>query len=64
MNPTPRPSETELTDRLCSLVAEQNEIIREQAHIITQLAGDNPMGCRIQTVSLEYQQLAGDTREI
>lgn len=57
-------SSTELTDRLCAIVAEQNSIIQEQAHIITQLEGENPMSRRIQTVTLEYQQLAGDTREV
>jgi hypothetical protein len=56
-------SETELLDRLCAIVAEQNSIIQAQAHIITQLQGDNPTAPRIQSVTLTCRELTGNLLE-
>lgn len=60
MNPSL--SETEIIDRLCAITAEQNSIIQKQAHIIGQLHGVNPLEPDIRRVTLEYQELAGNTR--
>lgn len=61
MNPSL--SETEIIDRLCAISAEQNDIIRQQAHIIAQLHGVNPLEPDIRRVTLECQELTGNIRE-
>ena len=57
MTPPSPLDEPFLTDRLCYIIAEQNEIIKEQANTIAQLDAINPMAERIRKVDVLNREM-------
>lgn len=60
MTPPSPLDEPFLTDRLCYIIAEQNEIIKEQASTIAQLDAINPMAERIREVDVLNREMCKD----
>lgn len=60
MTPPSPLDEPFLTDRLCYIIAEQNEIIKEQANTIAQLDAINPMAERIREVDVLNREMCKD----
>lgn len=60
MTPPSPLDEPLLTDRLCYIIAEQNEIIKEQANTIAQLDAINPMAERIREVDVLNREMCKD----
>lgn len=60
MTPPSPLDEPFLTDRLCYIIAEQNEIIKEHANTIAQLDAINPMAERIREVDVLNREMCKD----
>lgn len=60
MTPPSPLDEPFLTDRLCYIIAEQNEIIKEQANTIAQLDAINPMAERNREVDVLNREMCKD----
>lgn len=60
MTPPSPLDEPFLTDRLYYIIAEQNEIIKEQANTIAQLDAINPMAERIREVDVLNREMCKD----
>lgn len=60
MTPPSPLDEPFLADRLCYIIAEQNEIIKEQANTIAQLDAINPMAERIREVDVLNREMCKD----
>lgn len=60
MTPPSPLDEPFLTARLCYIIAEQNEIIKEQANTIAQLDAINPMAERIREVDVLNREMCKD----
>lgn len=60
MTPPSPLDEPFLTDRPCYIIAEQNEIIKEQANTIAQLDAINPMAERIREVDVLNREMCKD----